>query len=164
MVRRGWSRRTTGMSMCVLAIPLSVAIAGTAYADSCTDAAAVPLPLDGGACADVLRQEARWLEAISAGDRAAVETILAPQFAHTTADGQFLDRAQELADIVEVPFTMNPSEQQVVLHGDTAVVHGVNTVLGADDTILARERFTDVFVLRNGQWVALSAQETSLGE
>jgi hypothetical protein len=29
-------------------------------------------------------------------------------------------------------------------------------------TTLARERFTDVFVLQNGAWMALSAQETEL--
>jgi ketosteroid isomerase-like protein len=152
------------ISTSVLAIPLSLAIPGIAHADSCTDAAAVPLPLESGVCADVLRQEARWLTAISAGDRAAVETILSPQFAHTTAEGQYLDRAQELAGIVEAPFTMNPSEQQVVVSGDTAVVHGVNTVIGDDGTVMARERFTDVFVLQGGQWIALAAQETSLGE
>jgi hypothetical protein len=29
--------------------------------------------------------------------------------------------------------------------------------------VLARERFTDVFELQSGTWIALSAQETTLG-
>jgi hypothetical protein len=40
---------------------------------------------------------------------------------------------------------MNPSEQIVDIAGDTAVIHGVNTLL-QDGKTLARERFTDVFV------------------
>ncbi len=45
--------------------------------------------------------------------------------------------------------------------GDTAVIHGMNTLI-QDDKVLARERFTDLFVLREGVWKALSAQETKL--
>jgi hypothetical protein len=55
---------------------------------------------------------------------------------------------------------MNPSEQIVDIAGDTAVIHGVNTLL-QDGKTLARERFTDVFVLQNGIWMAISAQETA---
>ena len=57
---------------------------------------------------------------------------------------------------------MNPSEQVVDIAGDTAVVHGVNTLMENGKT-LGRERFTDVFVLQDGVWSALSAQETTLG-
>ena len=57
---------------------------------------------------------------------------------------------------------MNPSEQLVDIAGDTAVIHGVNTLIDGGK-VLARERFTDVFVLQNGTWMALSAQETTLG-
>jgi hypothetical protein len=45
--------------------------------------------------------------------------------------------------------------------GDTAVVRGVNT-LTHDGDVPARERFTDVFVLQDGTWLALSAQETAM--
>jgi hypothetical protein len=38
----------------------------------------------------------------------------------------------------------------------------VNTLID-NGKVLARERFTDVFVLRSGTWVAISAQETALG-
>ncbi|OBA92927.1 DUF4440 domain-containing protein [Mycobacteriaceae bacterium 1482268.1] len=131
-------------------------------ADSCADASSgLPLALDGGACADVLAQERRWLTAITDGDRATVESILAPSFKHIDSTGKLLDRAQEVAAVEKAPFTMNPSEQLVDLAGDTAVVHGVNTLMDGSN-VLARERFTDVFVLRNDTWMALSAQETTL--
>ena len=116
--------------------------------------------MDSGPCADVLAQERRWLTAITDGDRATVESILAPSFKHINSDGELLDRAQEVAGIEKVSFTMNPSEQLVDLMGDTALIHGVNTLIDGGK-VLARERFTDVFVLQNGIWMALSAQETT---
>jgi hypothetical protein len=142
---------------------LTVLPQATANADSCSDAATnMPLAMDAGPCADVLSQERRWLTAITNGDTAAVESILGPTFKHVNSDGKLLDRAQEVAGIEKVSFTMNPSEQLVDIMGDTAVIHGVNTLIDGGK-VLARERFTDVFVLQNGTWMALSAQETTLG-
>ena len=154
---------TVVASTAIPAAVLTVAPQATALADSCTDAAAnLPLALDSGACADVLAQERRWLSAITEGDRATVESILAPTFKHIDSNGRQLDRAQEIAGIEKVSFTMNPSEQLVDIAGDTAVIHGVNTLIDGG-TVSARERFTDVFVLHNGRWIALSAKETPLG-
>jgi hypothetical protein len=42
----------------------------------------------------------------------------------------------------------------VDIAGDTAVIHGVNTLI-QDGKVIARERFSDVFVLQNGNCVAL---------
>lgn len=154
------------MGLVLAAVPMGVLAAwpqATAGADSCSVAASnAPLPVDSGPCADVLAQERRWLTAITEGDRATVEFILATSFKHINSEGRLLDRAAEIDGLEKVSFTMNPSEQTVDIAGDTAVVHGVNTVLD-NGAVLARERFTDVFVLRNGVWIALSAQETTLG-
>ena len=153
------------MALVVFAAPaavLAVASQATAWADSCSDAlSSSPLALDDRTCADVLAQERRWLTAITDGDRATVESILALSFKHINADGQLLDRVQEIASVEKVSFTMNTSEQLVDISGDTAVIHGVNTLID-DGKVLARERFTDVFQLQNGRWLALSAQETML--
>lgn len=109
----------------------------------------------------VLAAEARWLQAITAGDRATIETILLPDFRHTTADGVILDRAQEIEGIVPLTATFTASEQVVNIYDDTAVVHGINTVTEGQ-TVVARERFTDVFIKRDGVWMALAAQETAI--
>jgi hypothetical protein len=93
---------------------LTVAPQASALGESCEDAAAnSALAIDAGPCADVLAQERRWLTAITEGDRATVESILAPGFKHINADGELLDRAQEIAALEKVSFTMNPSEQLV---------------------------------------------------
>jgi hypothetical protein len=60
-----------------------------------------------------------------------------------------------------LPFTFNPSDQIVDIAGDAAVIHGINTLM-QNGKVVDRERFTDVFVLQNGGWMALSAQETKL--
>jgi ketosteroid isomerase-like protein len=112
-------------------------------------------------CADVLTQEARWLRAITDGDVAAVESILAPDYKHITAEGRLMDRAQEIAETAPQPFVMTPTEQIVDIAGDTAVVHGLNTIT-QDGTVLSRQRFTDVFALQDGAWRALAAQETAI--
>jgi hypothetical protein len=149
----------------LVAVPaavVTVAPQATALADSCSDAMSnSALALDTGPCADVLAQERRWLTAITEGDRATVESILAPGFKHINSDGEQLDRAEEIGALEKVSFTMNPTEQLVDIAGDSAVIHGVNTLIDAG-RMLARERFTDVFVLQNGTWMALSAQETTL--
>jgi hypothetical protein len=108
----------------------------------------------------VLAVEAQWLTAITAGDKPAIESILAPEFRHTNSDGKLLDRAAEMETIVPVSFTMNPTEQIVTIVSDTAVIHGVNTIVDGGK-VLARERFTDVFVKQDGKWLALAAQETN---
>ncbi|MDT5328931.1 MAG: hypothetical protein QOF31_228 [Mycobacterium sp.] len=157
--------RSATLAMAAMALVLSAVTIGSpalARADVCVNAQVnVPLPLEVGPCADVLAQEARWLTAITAGDRATVEAILGPTFKHIDSEGQLFDRAKEVDGTTPLPFTMNPSEQIVDIARDTAVIHGVNTLI-EDGKVLTRERFTDVFVLQDGVWKAVSAQETKL--
>jgi hypothetical protein len=155
---------TLAVSTIVAGLGIMAAIHATALAqaDVCTDTGPDrPMSLETAPCADVLAQETRWLKAITDGDVATVEQLLDPSFKHINADGQFFDRAAELGTMESLPFTMNPSEQMVDIAGDTALIHGVNTLI-QDGGVVARERFTDVFVLRNGNWMALSAQETAI--
>jgi hypothetical protein len=154
--------KTGVVAAAVVALALAVATPAVSRADSCAEAGAgLPLPIEAPPCSEVLAQEARWLTAIMSGDRPTIEAILSPTFRHVNADGQMFDRGQEIAAMEPLPFSFNASEQFVDVAGDTAVIHGVNTVM-QDGKVLDRERFTDVFVLQNGVWMALSAQETKL--
>ena len=111
----------------------------------------------------VLAVENRWLAAIVAGDVTTIDAILSkdPEFVHVTADGKVFYRDAELAAAQKQTFTMTPSEETVDFVGDVAIIRGVNTLARAGKTI-ARERFTDVFVNRNGTWLAISAQESPI--
>lgn len=154
--------RTLRTAAVVVALAATLATPATSWADTCAETGAgVPLAIDAPPCSDVLAQEARWLTAITSGDRATVETILSPTFRHVNADGQTFDRAQEIAATEPLPLVFNASDQIVDIAGDTAVIHGINTVT-QDGKVLDRERFIDVFVLQNGVWMALAAQETTI--
>ena len=157
--------RAVAMVIAIAAVPATVATIATpatSLADVCAETGAgLPLPIEAPPCSDVLAQEARWLTAIVSGDRATIEAILSPTFRHVNADGQMFDRGQEITAMEPLPFTFQASDQFVDVAGDTAVIHGINTVV-QDGKVLERERFTDVFVLQNGVWMALSAQETKL--
>ena len=111
--------------------------------------------------AAVLSQETRWLTAIVNGDRPAIASILSASYKHITDRGTILGRTQELAATTKEPFTMKATEQTVNFASDAAIVHGVNTITQSGK-ILTRVRFTDVFVKRNGTWMALSVQETRI--
>ncbi|PBC55873.1 nuclear transport factor 2 family protein [Rhodococcus sp. ACPA1] len=157
----GVTRKAIGV---VVAVLVSGGLAGCG--GDTTETASISISAIGSSSATeeqdvVLAQEARWLTAITAGDRDTIESILSPDFKHITSEGELLGRDEEIASIVPVAFTMNATEQTVDIVGDTAVIHGVNTLTEAGN-VLARERFTDVFVKQNGTWMALSAQETAI--
>lgn len=152
-----------GFAMVIaIAAVLAIATPAISRADACAETGTgLPLPVEAPPCSDVLAQEARWLTAIVSGDRATIESILSPTFRHVNAEGQMFDRAQEIEATEPLPLVFQASDQFVDVAGDTAVIHGINTVV-QNGKVLDRERFTDVFILQNGVWMALSAQETKL--
>jgi ketosteroid isomerase-like protein len=103
--------------------------------------------------------EDQWLKAITGGDRRTVDSILAPAYKHITSDGQLFDRSQEMAATTALPVTFNASDVLIDVVGDTAVIHGVNTIMH-EGNVVGRERFTDVFIKQDGKWLAVAAHET----
>jgi hypothetical protein len=109
----------------------------------------------------VLNQEKRWVQAAKSGDANALGKILLPNFVHTNYRGVVTYREQELANATKPkPYSEVTSEQTVdFANPNVAVVHGLNTVSQAGKVII-RLRYSDVYVKTNGNWMALSAQET----
>jgi hypothetical protein len=138
----------------------AIASSGVASADTCVDSGTgFPLVLDAPPCTAVLAQEARWLTAITSGDVATVDSILSPTYRHVNASGEMFDRAREIATTQPLDITFSASDQIVDVFGDTAVIHGVNTLMRGGK-VIDRQRFSDVFVQQSGVWKALVAQET----
>lgn len=107
--------------------------------------------------------EQRWLDALIKRDQATVADILAPEFHDSGIDGKVHTREQALAAVLD---TTRPDLTRFfgrldvdVYDGRFAVARGL-TVLNGDKIREAHVAFTDVFVLRNGKWQAVSAQET----
>ena len=105
--------------------------------------------------------EHRWAQALERRDSAAIDCFLAPEFVDTDVNGELHDRAEVLAAVAGRKLSLNHLEDlTVTLAGGAAVVHGVNRVTDQNGKELARVRFTDVFIYRDGQWKAISGHET----
>ena len=102
----GVTRKAIGV---VVAVLVSGGLAGCG--GDTTETASISISATGSSSATeeqdaVLAQEARWLTAITAGDRDTIESILSPDFKHITSEGELLGRDEEIASIVPVAFTM----------------------------------------------------------
>lgn len=114
--------------------------------------------------AAVIALEQRWLAHLT--DPAALEDILADDFAHPVAAGVVLDKRQHIAwaRTHPTPSTVRLSFEtlDVRLYGDVAIAIGITDRRNGAGAAPQRTIFTDVFVYRAGRWKAVSAQETPL--
>lgn len=105
-----------------------------------------------------------WVER----DRAFIESVLAPEWGVTQADGTIRSRAAVLDDAFVVRTVLVESmivdDVTVTLLGDTAIVRGRTEATGVvgDQRGSARLRFTDTFIKRGGQWQAVASHATTL--
>ena len=115
----------------------------------------------------LLQLERDWEQANAKNDTAALERILAPAFVTTDSDGRLVTRAEmfarrESGAVKYTAFTQDDYKVHVV--GDTAVVTGRSTIKGIRDgkDLNGRERWTDVFVRRNGNWQAVASHSSRI--
>ena len=104
-----------------------------------------------------------WL----AGDRATIETIIAPEWSLTGPDGTRSDRATVLAHVFETRMHtilhLEVDDVEARVFGEAAVVtgrtHGVGEFGVPYDVVI---RFTDMFVRRDGRWQAVASHASLL--
>lgn len=106
--------------------------------------------------------EQQWLDHALKHDDAAWEpALLMDDFQDVSWQGQVRSKAEVLAaGASPVTSSQTLSDLKARVHGDLGVVTGTNTTEAADKSFTVKVRFTDVFVKVDGQWHALSAQET----
>jgi ketosteroid isomerase-like protein len=98
-----------------------------------------------------------------AGDRPAIERIIAPEWTVTGPDGQVSTRADVLRDVFETRThrisSLTVDDVRVKVFGDAAVVTGRTRGRGeSGNTPYDVEiRFTDMFVRRGGRWQAVAS-------
>ena len=109
---------------------------------------------------DLQQQLARaWV----AGDRAAIERIIAPEWTVTGPDGQISTRADVLREVFETRThrisSLTVDDVRVRVFGDAAVVTGRTRGRGeSGNTPYDVEiRFTDTFVRRDEGWQAVAS-------
>jgi hypothetical protein len=107
--------------------------------------------------------EQRWLENEDRPD--VVQSILADDFVHVLPVG-FISKADQLAFLRKHPNAFPGSkhfeELRVRIYGDVAIATGIVSTIHDPGTKAKRTAFTDVFVRRDGKWLAVNAQELPL--
>jgi len=115
--------------------------------------------------AALVQLEQTWAKALEQRDGAAVGCILAAEFEDADPNGALHSRAEALANIPHRrPGSNKLSDLHPHVYGDFGYVRGLNTVVDPNGKVLARVRFTDIFVYRDGRWVAVAGQESLLSD
>jgi ketosteroid isomerase-like protein len=117
----------------------------------------------------IIALENLWNQMQLHHDAGAMEKILDADFVLTDFDGAVLSKSQFLASIRDVSdqLTVEVSEDMKLhRHGDTVVVTGATHEKG---TIKGkhyehRGRFTDTWILRNGEWLCVASHLGLLSE
>lgn len=112
--------------------------------------------------AELIALQQALAQAWLAGDRATIETIIAPDWSLTGPDGARSGRAMVLAQVFETRvhriLQLEVDDVEVRVFGEAAVVtgrtHGVGEFVVPYDVVI---RFTDMFVRRDGRWQAVAS-------
>ena len=147
-----WSRQLLG---CVLAVVWVVTASAAQSPSVLSDQQAL------------VELEQAWNEAFYAKDIAFLEKILADEFIATYDDGSRGDKARELA--LATAFNQQvesaiQDEFKVRVYGSTAVVWFTLRLVGIRQGQRAEVvfRYTDVWVLSDGEWQCVSTQSTKV--
>jgi hypothetical protein len=107
-----------------------------------------------------------WVE----GDRAFIESILAPEWSATQADGSVRSRLAVLHDAFHARNLlierMVVDDVTVTVLEDTAIVRGRTTATGVagGQRGSVRIRFTDTFIKRRGRWQAIASHASAIAD
>ena len=113
----------------------------------------------------LLHLEQTWAKALEQHDSATVACLLGDEFQDADVDGKLHDRKEALARISHRRSSSNHlQDMQAHIYGDAAFVRGLNEVRDPAGKVLARVRFTDIFVYREGRWQAVAGHETLVSE
>lgn len=115
----------------------------------------------------LLYMEMAWADAVRRKDAAWMERHYDDEFTFVSPDGALNDKRADIEDMKNVSFdSMEASDMDVRVSGDTAVVTGVSAIKGKykNQDISGRYRFTDTFVKRDGEWKILATQSTRIAQ
>jgi ketosteroid isomerase-like protein len=102
-----------------------------------------------------------YIQSVQDGDVRWFDGILADDFLCSNPDGSLVDKSQFLAQTAR-PVTISgltAEDVKVRLLGDVAIIHARTSYTTADGE-QRNGRYTDVWALRDGKWLAVSAHVT----
>jgi hypothetical protein len=112
--------------------------------------------------ATLLRANEEYLRAVERSDRGWFEAHLGDDFLCSLPDATLLDKAGFIAELRQpAPLARIEAHDVVVrMLGEVALVHARTTFLREGRP--GRGRYTDVWALREGRWLAVAAHVTRL--
>ena len=109
--------------------------------------------------------EQTWLNAEKSHDAATFQKIVADDWMAITPDGKRQTKAERSAEINTTHIvSAELGDLQVRLFGDTAIVTGTDdeVSLQVGKKVTGHYAWTDVFVKRNGKWLAVASQTAQI--
>ena len=109
--------------------------------------------------------EQAWLDAEKNNDAAAFEQIVADDWIAVNPDGKSQTRAERAAEIKTAHVvSATLGDMRVRVFGDTAVVTGTDDEITMTDGKKSSDHYvwTDVFLKRNGKWLAVASQTAQI--
>ena len=143
--------------ICFLSVVLSAALTVHAQQPKADSDAAISQTLQA--------MEQAWLNAEKNHDTAAFEKIAADDWIAITPDGSSQNKAERSAEIKAAHTTLaTMGDMKVRVFGDTAVVTGTDEEVTLEGGKKSSQHYvwTDVFVKRNGKWLAVASQTAQI--
>jgi ketosteroid isomerase-like protein len=112
---------------------------------------------------EILKVEEELIQAISKDDANTLDRIFADEIVWLTSTGQFLTKAEVLANIHSrnlTGFSIKSDEKELHVYGDTAVVYSKT----ANKSETEPRTITDVFVKRDGKWKLVAHGATVIAQ
>jgi ketosteroid isomerase-like protein len=109
--------------------------------------------------------ERTWLNAEKNHDAATFDKLVADDWIAITPDGKRQTKAERAAEIIASDIdSATLGEMKVRVFGDTAVVTGTDDEITMKDGKKSTDHYvwTDVFVKRNGKWLAVASQTAQI--
>jgi ketosteroid isomerase-like protein len=123
----------------------------------------------GGVASELTQIEHRLVKAWLDGDRKTVDSILAADWSVIDLTGRVLTKAQVMQEFGSGERKIESGsvdDLNIRVFGDTAVVTGRSAFTGSYQGKKASvtQRFTDVFIKRDGRWQAVASQGTQVAQ
>ena len=122
---------------------------------------------DAAAKAEVTKAEQELTDALTKGHGELLEQKLAPDWKYVASDGSLMSRAEIIKAVKSgaLKFEQHAiAELDVRVFGEAAVVVGTSTSRGTweGESFALRDRFTDVFIRKEGKWLCVSSQSSNI--
>lgn len=130
----------------------------------CSVAYAAPCPTAQAKAGDALIQaEQTWARALEHQDAVALGCILADEFEDAGPDGYLTDRTTTLAKAAKHRAVHHElSDLHPHVQGEFGYIRGQAVAIDAQGKTVAKVRFTDVYVYRDGRWQCVAGHESMI--